>query len=86
MSAITATIDKYVNGDITFEALVEFLTGFDWTPPEEKPPSNPFWDMLGDGDDFPVDGSFHEVQIAYHLDKLSDEEFIALGEVHSGPG
>jgi hypothetical protein len=86
MSAISATIDKYVNGDITFDALVEFLATFDWPEIVEEASTNPFDDMLSDSGDYPVDGTFDEVTLARDLRKLTDEEFFVLLDAHNASG
>ena len=83
MSAITDRIDEYVAGDITFAALADFLTNFDWPTAEVEDPADPFAEMLTDGGDFPADGTFDEVTAARHRGKLTDDEFFTLLEAHN---
>lgn len=82
MSEITTKIDAYAAGNLAFAALADFLANFDWTVAEDED-GDPFDEMLDDGGDFPVDGTFDEVTVARDRGKLSDEDYFALLAVHN---
>ncbi len=83
MSAITERIQAYRRGDITFERLVEELSTRNYPAPARF--DDPLHGRLEadanrDGIDYPEDGTFDEVSVAWARQELTNEEFAAISD------